>query len=60
MWSIKIKQVALLRKKYPEASLNELCEYYEEEYYESISKSGMRHRLNKMTEIASTYKKEEN
>lgn len=57
---IKIKQVALLRKKYPEASLNELCEYYEEEYYESISKSGMRHRLNKMTEIASTYKKEEN
>lgn len=56
----KIKQVALLRKKYPEASLNELCEHYEEEYYETISKSGMRHRLNKMKEIAATYKKQEN
>ena len=54
----KIKQVALLRKKYPEASLNELCEYYEEEYLETISKSGMRHRLNKMSEIAQTYKQE--
>lgn len=56
----KIQQVALLRKKYPEASLNELCTHYEEEYYEAISKSGMRHRLNKMSEIAATYKKEEN
>ena len=54
----KIKQVALLRKKYPEASLNELCEHYEEEYLEMISKSGMRHRLNKMSEIAQTYKQE--
>ena len=54
----KIKQVALLRKKYPEASLNELCEHYEEEYLETISKSGMRHRLNKMAEIAQTYKQE--
>lgn len=54
----KIKQVALLRKKYPEASLNELCEHYEEEYLETISKSGMRHRLNKMSEIAQTYKQE--
>ena len=56
----KIRQVAILRKKYPEASLNELCEYYEEEYLESISKSGMRHRLNKMAEIAATYRKQEN
>ena len=56
----KIKQVALLRKKYPEASLNELCEHYEEEYLETISKSGMRHRLNKMSEIAQTYKQEIN
>ena len=54
----KIKQVALLRKKYPEASLNELCEHYGEEYLETISKSGMRHRLNKMSEIAQTYKQE--
>ena len=56
----KIKQAALLRKKYPEASLNELCEYYESEYLETISKSGMRHRLNKMSEIAQTYKQQEN
>ena len=57
---VKIKQAALLRKKYPEASLNELCEYYEEEYFETISKSGMRHRLNKMAEIAANYKQQEN
>lgn len=56
----KIKRVALLRKMYPEASLNELCDYYEEEYAETISKSGMRHRLNKMKEIASTYRNQEN
>ncbi len=49
-------QVALLRKTYPEASLNELCEWYEKEYQTSISKSGMRHRLNKIKEIASQYK----
>lgn len=57
---IKIRQAAILRKKYPEASLNELCDYYEEEYLETISKSGMRHRLNKVAEIASTYRKDEN
>ena len=56
----KIKQVALLRKQYPEASLNELCNFYEEKYLETISKSGMRHRLNKMSEIAATYKQQEN
>lgn len=56
----KIRQAALLRKKYPEASLNELCDHFEEEYLETISKSGMRHRLNKMAEIASTYRKQQN
>lgn len=49
-------QVAMLRKNYPEASLNELCEQYEKEYQSSISKSGMRHRLNKIKDIAAQYK----
>ncbi|MGL5540301.1 MAG: DNA-binding protein WhiA [Erysipelotrichaceae bacterium] len=52
----KLKQVAFLRKENPEASLLELCEYYEEEYDATISKSGMRHRLNKLAEIAEQYK----
>lgn len=55
----KIKEVALLRKEHPEASLNELCGYFEEEYGETISKSGMRHRLNKMKEIAAIYKNQQ-
>lgn len=55
----KIKQVAYLRKEYQEASLNELCELFEEQYHEEISKSGMRHRLNKMKEIAAKYKQQQ-
>ncbi len=51
-----IYRVALLRKENPEASLNELCELYEQEHNEIISKSGMRHRLNKIKDIASQYK----
>lgn len=54
----KIKQAAYLRKNHPEASLNELCDLFEVEYGETISKSGMRHRLNKMKEIASQYKQQ--
>lgn len=49
-------KVAVLRKDYPEASLNELCERYEKEYADTISKSGIRHRLNKIKEIAQQYK----
>ncbi|MBE6114542.1 MAG: DNA-binding protein WhiA [Erysipelotrichaceae bacterium] len=48
----KIKQVALLRLDHPEASLNELCMIYEEEYDEEISKSGMKHRLSKIKAMA--------
>lgn len=54
----KIKQAAYLRKEHPEASLNELCDLFEEKYGETISKSGMRHRLNKMKEIAAQYKQQ--
>lgn len=53
----KIKQVALLRKAHPEASLNELCALFEEHHSDTISKSGMRHRLNKIKEIAAQYKR---
>lgn len=51
----KLYEVAILRKKYPEASLNELCIAYEEEYNSTISKSGMKHRMNKIKEIANSY-----
>lgn len=49
-------RVAMLRKENPEASLLELCDLYEDEYGDEISKSGMRHRLNKIKDISSQYK----
>lgn len=49
-------RVALLRQQNPEASLNELCDEYEQTYGEEISKSGIRHRLNKIKDIAQQYK----
>ena len=48
--------VAILRKENPEANLNELCDIYEKRYQESISKSGIRHRLNKIRDIADQYR----
>lgn len=48
----KVRQVAMLRLDYPEASLNELCLAYEAEYDEEISKSGMKHRLGKIKAMA--------
>ena len=35
----------------PEASLLELCEYCEEQFDETISKSGMKHRLAKLKKL---------
>lgn len=55
---IKLQQVAALRKKHPEASLNELCAVFYESYNETISKSGMKHRLAKIKELAVQYQKE--
>ena len=52
----KIRIVAHLRKAYPDSSLNELCELYQEETRETISKSGMKHRLGKLREIANQYR----
>ncbi len=54
---VKLQHVAYARKELPEASLNELCDYIADEYNESISKSGMRHRLTKIKELADQYRK---
>lgn len=56
MLNDRIKKVARLRLDYPEASLVELCEYYEAEYDETISKSGLKHRFTKIKEIADRIK----
>lgn len=48
----KSKQVIELRKMYPEASLKELVELFEETYHDHISKSGLNHRLVKIKQMA--------
>jgi len=48
----KLQEVAELRKLLPEASLNDLCGEYEKQFGISISKSGMKHRLAKLAELA--------
>lgn len=54
----KLYVAAMLRKQYPEASLNELCDAYQEQFHETISKSGMKHRLAKLKELANQYRNE--
>jgi cell division protein WhiA len=48
----KIKKVMKLRKDNPEVSLRELTDIYEETYGETISKSGLNHRLVKIKQMA--------
>lgn len=48
----KTRIVALIRKKYPEMTLNELTEIYYEETGQTISKSGLHHRFKKISEEA--------
>ena len=48
----KINQIIFLRKEYPELSLQELTEKYQEHFKETISKSGINHRLKRIKEIA--------
>lgn len=48
----KTKLAAIYRKKYPEASLQELSEIINMETEDKISKSGLNHRFNKIKEIA--------
>jgi cell division protein WhiA len=52
----KLKEIALLRIDNPDASLNELSDVYEEQTGTVMSKSGMKHRFNKLHEIASNVK----
>ena len=54
----KLRNVADIRIRYPEASLLELCEYYQKAYGEVVSKSGMKHRLNKLENIAESLEEE--
>ena len=48
----KLQHAAYARKELPEASLLELCDYCADVYDETISKSGMKHRLAKLKEMA--------
>ena len=48
----KLKEIFDLRINNPESSLLELCDEYEKIYGNEISKSGMKHRLNKIEEFA--------
>ena len=48
----KLKHAALARMALNEGSLNELCEYCSENFQETISKSGMKHRLAKLKDMA--------
>ena len=54
----KIKEVALYRKKYPEASLLELSEIISYETGIPITKSGLNHRLKKIKDFASKIRKQ--
>ena len=48
----KLRNVIDIRMKYQDSSLQELCEAYQRAYGENISKSGMKHRLNKLETFA--------
>ena len=52
----KIMHAMQVRKLHPEANLNELCIECKNEFGEEISKSGMKHRLAKMKQMAQELK----
>lgn len=52
----RLVEVAELRMKYPEYSLNELIQEYTDTTGNKISKSGMQHRFNKIIELADKIK----
>ena len=54
----KLQEAARLRRENPEASLLELCELYEKETGNAISKSGMKHRLARLSELAEDLKED--
>lgn len=54
----KIMHAMQIRKMHPEANLNELCIECKNEFGEDISKSGMKHRLAKVKQMAKDLKEE--
>ena len=52
----KITRVMEVRKRHPEASVNELCDEVYKEFGETISKSGMKHRLSKIRTLAAPWR----
>lgn len=48
----KTRRVATLRVENDDASLMELCDLYYERFHESISKSGMNHKMRKIVALA--------
>lgn len=48
----KLRNVIDIRLEFKDYSLNELCDEYSNRYGETISKSGLKHRLNKIESIA--------
>ena len=48
----KLRNVMEIRMKYQDYSLLELCDEYQKAYGELISKSGLKHRLNKIESYA--------
>lgn len=54
----KIKRIMTLRKKHADISLRELAEQYAETFHETISKSGLNHRMQKIKQLATDIKKQ--
>ncbi len=48
----RLKEVAFLRLENPDLSFLELSDLYQEQYHQPLSKSGIRHRLNKISDLA--------
>ena len=55
----KVKEVAIYRQKYPEASLQELSEIITLETGNFITKSGVHHRLKKIKDLADKIRSKE-
>lgn len=55
----KVLEVAVYRRKYPDSSLIELSEIISMETGNSITKSGLHHRLNKIKQLASKIREKE-
>lgn len=54
----KVQQAIDLRKQYPDASLAELIVHFESNYGETITKSGLNHRLKKIKDLAAELRNE--